>query len=116
MKRLLTKVSVLVCFLILGTFSVQAQTYLSSDVALEKLELELEDIYQDATAPTATNSAHTDWEIGKTFINEVAKHITENQSVPNALQSAFDRTVVAHADEQIRVELMRQRLDALLQE
>ena len=93
--------------------SVIAQTYVTANQALEKLEIKLSDIHKSVDQ-RSTPAIEKD--IADKFINYLAKKIEMDELIPNALQMAETQTMQVYSQNETEVSALKNELDTLLQE
>ncbi|MFK7810478.1 MAG: hypothetical protein AB8F74_21915 [Saprospiraceae bacterium] len=112
-KNLLKKLRWIVLPLLLfGLTTVQAQSFISPDEAMVKLELKLADIYDGAEEGTVLP---VDKAIAKKFISEAAWQITSKKPVAIALETALKSTKEEYAMYVYNVTTLKDEISELLE-
>ncbi|MFK7810801.1 MAG: hypothetical protein AB8F74_23540 [Saprospiraceae bacterium] len=99
-------------FLLFGLTSAQAQSFISPDDAMVKLELKLSDIYEGAEEGSILP---IDKAIAKKFINEAAWQITNKQPITVALDTALKATKKEYALYVHNVTILKDEISTLLE-
>lgn len=97
----------------LSAFTINAQSYVSSDIAMERLEIKLSEYY-NAVSTQNTPENVLNKKIARTFVSGIVQGVNTGRTMEGAINTAHNAALEEHSQYANKVNAMKDEMEALL--